>query len=45
VAIFDFIEAFYNTHRIHSSIDMWSPAEYERRYYEKATSIQSETVH
>jgi putative transposase len=45
IAIFDFIEGFYNTHRMHSSIDMWSPAEYERRYYEKISSADSKTFH
>ena len=30
VEIFDFIEGFYNTKRRHSSIEMLSPAEFER---------------
>jgi putative transposase len=30
MAIFDFIEGFYNTHRIHSALDYRSPDEYER---------------
>jgi len=30
MAIFDFIEGFYNTHRIHSALDYRSPVEYER---------------
>lgn len=30
--IFDFIEAFYNTRRRHSSLGNLSPYEYERRY-------------
>ena len=29
MAIFDFIEGFYNTHRIHSALDYQSPTEYE----------------
>jgi putative transposase len=29
MAIFDFIEGFYNTHRIHSALDYRSPVEYE----------------
>lgn len=45
IAVFDFIEAFYNTHRIHSSVDDWSPAEYERRYYERIRLAELETVH
>lgn len=28
--LFDFIEGFYNTHRMHSSLDYASPAEFER---------------
>jgi putative transposase len=31
MAIFDFIEGFYNTHRIHSALDYRSPLEYERQ--------------
>jgi putative transposase len=30
-AIFDYIEAFYNTHRRHSALGYLSPAEFERR--------------
>ena len=33
MAVFDFIEGFYNPHRRHSSIDYLSPMDYERRYY------------
>lgn len=32
--IFEFIEAWYNTERIHSSLGFMSPAEYERKFYE-----------
>lgn len=32
LANFDFIEAFYNPKRRHSSIDMLSPADYERTH-------------
>ncbi len=31
MAVFDFIEGFYNTHRIHSALDYRSPVEYERQ--------------
>jgi putative transposase len=32
LAIFDFIEGFYNTHRLHSSLDYQSPIDYERQH-------------
>jgi putative transposase len=32
MAIFDFIEGFYNTHRIHSALDYVSPVEYEEQH-------------
>jgi transposase InsO family protein len=32
--IFEFIEAWYNTERIHSSLGFISPADYEKKYYE-----------
>ena len=32
LAVFDYIEAFYNTHRRRSALDYLSPAEFERRY-------------
>lgn len=32
LAIFDFIEGFYNTHRIHSALDYRSPVEYEKSH-------------
>ena len=31
LAVFDFIEGFYNTHRRHSALGYQSPAAYERR--------------
>lgn len=31
-AIFDFIEGWYNTHRLHSAIDYTSPAQFEREH-------------
>ena len=39
LAVFDYIEAFYNPHRRHSAIGYLSPAEFERRYRpEEATA-------
>ena len=32
MAIFEFIEAWYNPHRRHSGLDYCSPVEYEKRY-------------
>jgi putative transposase len=32
LAVFDYIEAFYNRQRRHSALDYLSPVEYERRY-------------
>jgi len=34
MALFEFIESWYNPHRRHSGIDYHSPVDYERRYYE-----------
>ena len=36
LAIFDFIEGFYNPHRRHTSIGMLSPVEFERRMSQAA---------
>jgi putative transposase len=33
-AIFDYIEGFYNPHRIHSTIGCMSPIAYEANYFE-----------
>ena len=32
IAVFDFIEGWYNTHRRHSGLDYLSPIDYERRH-------------
>jgi putative transposase len=32
MALFDYIEGFYNTHRRHSALDYLSPLAYERRW-------------
>jgi len=37
--VFHYIEIFYNSKRRHSSNDLLSPAEYERRFNEKLLCI------
>ena len=36
LAIFDYIECFYNRNRIHQSLGYQTPAELERRYHARA---------
>ena len=45
MAVFDFIEGWFNPHRRHSSIDYCSPIEYERRHAIKSQLPKSPTVH
>ena len=42
--IFDFIEGFYNPHRLHSSLDYMSPTEFEEEHLSKMRLTQSESV-
>ena len=37
LAIFNFIEGWYNPHRRHSALDPLSPVNYERRYLPNST--------
>ena len=37
MAVFDFIEAFYNPRRRHSALAYLSPVEYERRHHYQRT--------
>jgi putative transposase len=39
LALFRYIESFYNPLRRHSSIDMLSPSDYEDRYWETKTEV------
>ena len=38
IEVFDFIERYYNTKRLHSSIDYLTPMEFERQYHQKAAT-------
>ena len=42
--IFDFIEGFYNPHRLHSSLDYMSPIEFEHEHLAKMRLTTSESV-
>ena len=33
LAVFDFVEGWYNPHRLHSALDYRSPADYEKEYF------------
>jgi transposase InsO family protein len=39
VAIFYYIEAFYNRQRLHSSLDYLSPVDHEQRYHQQRSSV------
>ena len=40
MAVFDFVEGFYNPHRRHSSLENHSPASYERRYDQASAVVE-----
>ncbi len=42
--IFEYIEAFYNTTRIHSHCEYISPNEYEKRYWKKLRQLEIEVA-
>jgi putative transposase len=45
MAIFDFIEGWYNPHRRHSALDYESPIAHERKYHAEAENQKLHTVH
>jgi len=38
LALFDFIEAFYNSHRRHSALSYFSPAEFEQQWWHRVAA-------
>jgi putative transposase len=40
LALFDYIEGFYNSHRRHSALGYLSPAEFERREWQRDEVIR-----
>lgn len=45
MAVFEYIEGWYNPHRRHSSIDYHSPMRYERLYHRASQTPKSQPVH
>jgi putative transposase len=43
LAIFDYVEGFYNLRRLHSAIGYQSPVQYEREYYSRERSTLKES--
>lgn len=41
LALFDFVEGWYNSHRRHSALDYLSPAEFERRCWQQPKTIRA----
>ena len=44
IAIFDFIETFYNRQRLHSSLGYLSPTEFERKHEARISATQLQSV-
>ena len=40
LAIFEYIEVWYNNHRLHSSLDYMTPAEFEHQYFYPLESVR-----
>jgi putative transposase len=45
MAVFDFIEGWYNPQRRHSALGYLSPCEFERRYHDNAIRLTSAVTH
>jgi len=45
IAIFEFVEGWYNPHRRHSALDYESPITYEKQYHADAEKRKPYTVH
>ena len=45
LAVFQFIEGWYNPHRRHSSLDYLSPMSYEKQYLSKSSVLKPQPVH
>ncbi len=45
MAVFQYIEGWYNTHSRHSSIDYYAPIAFERRYTSSIQHVEPLTVH
>ena len=45
MAVFQYIEGWYNTHRRHSSIGYYAPIAFERRYTSSIQQVEPQTVH
>ena len=45
MAVFQYIEGWYNTHRRHSSIGYYAPIAFEKRYTSSIHQVETPTVH
>jgi putative transposase len=42
LGVFDFVEGWYNPHRLHSALDYQSPISYEEEYHSRESSDHTE---
>ena len=40
LSVFDFIEGFYNPHRLHSALDYQAPIRYEKEYFSRKSESE-----